>query len=96
MKAGNLSGYQSYDDPYLFHGVTMLTALLRLFALRPIRAGSLVGIPILTLIMLGLATALFLKLLLFVVLPITLGLWLLRKVRRAGRNDEETPKVQTL
>ena len=96
MRAGNLPGHHSYDDAPPFHGVTMLTALLRLFALRPILAGSLVGIPILTLIMLGLATALFLKLLLFVVLPLTLGVWLLRKVRRAGRTDADAPDVQTL
>jgi len=73
----------------------MLTALLRLFALRPILAGSLVGIPILTLIMLGLATALFLKLLLFVVLPIMLCLWLVRSLRRAGRRDNDEPTVHT-
>lgn len=73
----------------------MLTSLLRLFALRPIFAGSLVGIPILTLILLGLATALFLKLLLFVVLPITLCLWLVRSLRRSGRRNHDEPKVQT-
>lgn len=73
----------------------MLTALLRLFALRPILAGSLVGIPILTLILLGLATALFLKLLLFIVLPITLVLWLLRSLRRSGRRAHDEPTVQT-
>ena len=62
----------------------MLTALLRLFALRPILAGSLLVIPILTLIALGLATALLLKVLLFVVLPVTLGLWLFKRMRRSA------------
>lgn len=60
----------------------MLSAFLRLFALRPILAGSLLGVPILTLLMLGLATMLFLKLLLFVVLPIGLGILLLRSLRK--------------
>jgi hypothetical protein len=60
----------------------MLTALLRLFALRPILAGSLLGIPILTLIVLGIATAVFLKLLLFVVIPIVLGIWIVKRMRR--------------
>jgi hypothetical protein len=60
----------------------MLTALLRLFALRPILAGSLLGIPLLTLILLGVATALFLKLLLFVILPIIVVVWLVKWLRR--------------
>ncbi len=61
----------------------MLTAFLRLFALRPILAGSMLGIPIVTLILLGLATALLLKVLLFVVLPVTLVAWLFTRMRRA-------------
>lgn len=60
----------------------MLTAFLRLFALRPILAGSLLGIPILTLIVLGIATAIFLKLLLFVVLPIVAIAWIVRVMRK--------------
>jgi len=68
----------------------MLTALLRLFALRPILAGSLLGIPLLTLILLGLATAVFLKLLLFVGLPILLGLWLLRLIRKPQHESAQT------
>ncbi len=68
----------------------MLTALLRLFALRPILAGSLLGIPILTLILLGLAAALLFKVLLFVVLPVTLGLWLLRALRHTRRDSAPT------
>ena len=60
----------------------MLTAFLRLFALRPILAGSLLGIPILTLIVLGLATAVVLKVLLFVVIPIVIGIWIVKRMRR--------------
>ncbi len=68
----------------------MLTALLRLFALRPILAGSLLGIPLLTLLLLGLATAVFLKLLLFVGLPILLGLWILRMIRKPRHEPAQT------
>ena len=60
----------------------MLTAFLRLFALRPILAGSLLGIPILTLIVLGLATAVLLKVLLFIVIPIVIGIWIVKRMRR--------------
>jgi len=73
----------------------MLTALLRLFALRPIFAGSLIGIPILTLILLGLATALFLKLLLYIVLPVTVVFVIVRSLRRSGRKAHDEPKVQS-
>ena len=60
----------------------MLAALLRLFALRPILAGSLLGIPLLTLILLGFATVVLLKLLLFVVLPIVVVMWIVKRMRR--------------
>jgi hypothetical protein len=60
----------------------MLTAILRLFALRPILAGSLLGIPILTLLLLGLAAAVLLKVLLFVVIPIVIGIWIVKRLRR--------------
>ncbi len=62
----------------------MLASLLRLFALRPILAGTLVGIPVLTLLMLGLATALFLKALLFLILPALLVFWIVKRVTRHG------------
>lgn len=60
----------------------MLAALLRLFALRPILAGSLLGIPLLTLILLGFATVVLLKVLLFVVLPIVVVMWIVKRMRR--------------
>ena len=60
----------------------MLAALLRLFALRPILAGSLLGIPLLTLILLGFATVVLLKVLLFVVLPIVAVMWIVKRMRR--------------
>jgi hypothetical protein len=60
----------------------MIAAFLRLFALRPILAGSLLGVPILTLILLGPFTALVLKFLLFIALPVLLGWLILRAMRR--------------
>lgn len=66
----------------------MLAALLRLFALRPILAGSLLGFPILTLLFLGLAAVVFFKVLLFLVLPILVGWWLIRMFR--GHRSEPT------
>lgn len=60
----------------------MLTAFLRLFALRPILAGSLLGFPILTLILLGLAAVVLLKVMLFVVIPVCVGIWIVKRMRR--------------
>lgn len=65
----------------------MLTALLRLFAIRPILAGTLLGIPILTLILLGLAAAVLLKVVLFVVIPVTVAWWIVKRIRRASVNE---------
>jgi hypothetical protein len=72
----------------------MLSAFLRLFALRPILAGSLLGIPILTLILLGLLFSIILKVLLFVVIPLTLAWWLVKALRKPSAPAAEP--VQTL
>lgn len=69
----------------------MLAAFLRLFALRPILAGSLLGVPILTLIMLGLFTALILKFVLFIVLPLTLAWLLVRALRSSNASRHHAP-----
>jgi len=69
----------------------MLTAFLRLFALRPILAGSLLGIPIMTLLLLGLFTALMLKFVLYIVLPITLVLVMVRALRKLRRPHADAP-----
>ncbi len=58
----------------------MLAALLRLFALRPLFTVAILGIPLLVLAAVGLATILLLKLLIFVVLPIALIVWLFRRI----------------
>jgi uncharacterized SAM-binding protein YcdF (DUF218 family) len=69
----------------------MIAAFLRLFALRPILAGSLLGVPILTLILLGLFMALILKFLLFVALPVTLGWLIIRAMRNANAHQADAP-----
>ena len=58
----------------------MIAALLRLFALRPFLTMAIMGIPVLILIAVGLFTIVILKALLFIVLPIVVVVWLLRKL----------------
>ena len=62
----------------------MLTMLLRLFALRPLLSMAILGIPVLMLVAVGLITIFALKVIVFVVLPILLIVWL---VRRFSRRD---------
>ena len=62
----------------------MIAALLRLFALRPLLTITILGIPILLLVAIGLFTVIALKVLFFVVLPIALVIWLLRRVCRSN------------
>ena len=69
----------------------MLAVFLRLFALRPILAGSLLGIPILTLLLLGLFTALLLKFVLFIVLPLLLGWCVVRAARTGNSHRHHAP-----
>jgi hypothetical protein len=57
----------------------MIAALLRLFALRPLLTITILGIPILLLVAIGLFTVVVLKVLIFVVLPIVVVIWLLRR-----------------
>ena len=62
----------------------MIASLLRLFALRPFLTLALFGIPIFALVLIGLATVFALKLFVFVVLPIALVVWLVRKLTRGS------------
>jgi hypothetical protein len=62
----------------------MITAILRLFALRPLLSLAILGIPVIILIAVGLLTIVALKLLVFVVLPIVLIVWVVRKVFRSA------------
>lgn len=60
----------------------MIAALLRLFALRPLLTMAILGFPILLLIVVGLFAIYALKFLVFIVLPVALVVWLVRKVGR--------------
>ncbi|HEU4990781.1 MAG: hypothetical protein KGL93_06345 [Gemmatimonadota bacterium] len=60
----------------------MISALLRLFALRPFLTMAILGIPVLVLIAVGLVTIFALKFLVFIVLPVALVIWLLRRLWR--------------
>ncbi|HEV7703786.1 MAG TPA: hypothetical protein VGO46_05805 [Gemmatimonadaceae bacterium] len=62
----------------------MITALLRLLALRPLLSLAIFGIPIMVLVAVGLFTILALKLLVFVVLPIAGLVWLYKRMSRSG------------
>jgi hypothetical protein len=64
----------------------MLAAILRLFAIRPILGLAVLGIPVIILIAVGLATIMALKFLVFIVLPIVLIVWVLRKIFGTDRS----------
>ena len=59
---------------------TKLSAIARLFVLRPFFTLAVFGIPVIILVAVGLITIWALKLLVFVVLPIVLVVWVLRKL----------------
>ena len=62
----------------------MLVSLLRLFALRPLLTLAIFGIPIIVLVAVGLLTIIALKLFIFIVLPVLVVVWLIRKLTRSG------------
>jgi len=62
----------------------MLALLLRLFALRPLLSMAIFGIPILALVAIGVVTVFALKILIFIVLPILLIWWLVKRFRRSS------------
>ena len=63
----------------------MFSALLRLFALRPFLTMAILGIPVVILIAVGLFTIFAFKFLVFIVLPVVLIVWVLRRVLRPNR-----------
>ncbi len=65
----------------------MISALLRLFALRPFLTMAILGIPIIVLIAIGLLTIILMKVLVFVVLPILAVVWLARRLLRTRRAE---------
>lgn len=62
----------------------MIALLLRLFALRPLLSMAIFGIPILALVAIGIVTVFALKILIFIVLPILLIWWLVKRARRSS------------
>ena len=60
----------------------MLSAFARLFALRPLLSMAILGVPVFTLVVIGFFALWFLKILFFVVLPIGIVIWLVRKFMR--------------
>lgn len=58
----------------------MIAMLARLVVLRPLLGVAILGIPVLGLIAIGLAAVMVLKLLFFVVLPIALVVWIVKRV----------------
>lgn len=66
----------------------MLSSILKLFALRPILSLAILGFPIILLVAVGLLTIMALKFLIFVVAPIVVIVWVVRKL--FGK-DEGTP-----
>ena len=69
----------------------MIDSILRLFALRPLLTIAIMGIPLLVLIVIGLAAVIFLKLFIFIILPIAAVVWLMRRVFRSSHEPACTP-----
>jgi hypothetical protein len=63
----------------------MLSAILRIFALRPILSLAILGFPIILLVAVGLLTIMALKFFIFVVVPIVVIVWVVKKI--FGKND---------
>ncbi len=63
----------------------MIAALLRLFALRPFLTMAILGIPVVILIAVGLFTIFAFKFLVFIVLPMALIVWVMRRLMRPNR-----------
>lgn len=69
----------------------MLSAILRLFALRPILSLAILGFPIILLVAVGLLTIMALKFLIFVVAPIVIIIWLFKKL--FGKSESSPPST---
>lgn len=64
----------------------MIAAILRLFALRPLFSLMIFGFPLLLLLAVGLFTIVALKALFFVVLPVLIVIWVVRRLTRSGES----------
>lgn len=65
----------------------MIAAIFRLIAIRPLLTFAILGIPVLLLIAVGLLTIMALKILIFVVLPIVVVVWALRRLFGSPKTD---------
>ena len=68
----------------------MLASLFRLAALRPLLGAAIFGIPVLVLIAIGLFAVWLLKFLLYIVLPIAVVVWLVKKLRQPSTASVST------
>ena len=69
----------------------MLSSILKLFALRPILSLAILGFPIILLVAVGLLTIMALKFLIFVVAPIVIIVWLVRRI--FGKSESSPPST---
>lgn len=69
----------------------MLASLARLFLLRPFLTMAILGIPVVILIAVGLFTIMALKFFIFVVAPILLVIWVIRRVFGNGNSSTSSP-----
>jgi hypothetical protein len=70
----------------------MFALLARLFVLRPLLGVAVLGIPVLALVAIGFTVVVVGKILLFVVLPIVLVVWLVKRVFQP--HDDLAPPVE--
>ena len=69
----------------------MLASILRLIAVRPLLSLMIFGFPVILLVMVGLVTIWALKFLVFIVLPIVVVIWVLRKVFGSSSSTDTPP-----
>ncbi|CAA9359851.1 MAG: hypothetical protein AVDCRST_MAG40-3407, partial [uncultured Gemmatimonadaceae bacterium] len=62
----------------------MIASILRLFALRPLFSLMIFGFPLLLLVAVGLFAIVAFKAIVFLVLPVLLVVWLVRRMSRSG------------
>jgi len=69
----------------------MLASILRLIAVRPLLSLMIFGFPVILLVMVGLVTIWALKFFVFIVLPIVVVIWVLRKVFGSSSSTDTPP-----
>ena len=70
----------------------MIAMIARLFVLRPLLGVAILGVPVLALVAIGLATVAVLKVLFFVVLPIALIAYVVKRVLKPHDSLSATPE----